>query len=271
MDGGYPGLRTILVDNASEDDSVAFTQMHFPQVEIIEAPDNLRWAGGNNLALRRLRAESWPGYTLLLNNDTVVPAGSLLRLVNALAETPEAWLVSPRICYAGDPSRVWYDGGEVSRWSGWIRHAGIRQLAGHRDLQRRFVGYATGCAFMLKPGLLEILPELDEGYHFYGEDADYSLRVVAAGGKILHEPRALVLHKVSASVGSHSPRKVWLRTRAHIRLLKSHWPARTWPVLVPAQLAFLAGHATWHLWQGRLDTAIALWQGALDELLDRAY
>ena len=37
---------------------------------------------------------------LLLNNDTVVPAGSLPRLAQALAETPEAWLATPRIAVA---------------------------------------------------------------------------------------------------------------------------------------------------------------------------
>ena len=33
--------------------------------------------------------------------DTVVPEGSLPSLVRALAENPEAWAATPRICYAG--------------------------------------------------------------------------------------------------------------------------------------------------------------------------
>ena len=47
---------------------------------------NRRWAGGNNLALEWLRAEGWPQeQVLLLNNDTLVPQGSLERLTTALA------------------------------------------------------------------------------------------------------------------------------------------------------------------------------------------
>jgi len=81
-----------------------------------------------------------------------------------------------------------------------------------------------------------------------------------------------VLHKVSASVGGGtSPRKAWLRSRSHLRLLRKHWRRRTWPVLAACQLAFLAGHAAWHLWHGRLTTAVAVWQGVVDELRGRPY
>lgn len=271
-ESNYPNLRLLVVDNGSRDRSVAWLRSHHPGVEVLETGRNLRWAGGNNVGLRHLAAEGWPGLVLLLNNDTLVPEGTLRRLAGALAERPEAWAATPRICYAGNPARAWYDGGVVGRWSGWVRHAGIRQLTGRLRSEERFVDWGTGCALLLGPRALTEVGELDEGFYFYGEDTDYSLRILAAGGRILHVPRALVLHKVSASVGGGtSPRKAWLRSRSHLRLLRKHWRRRTWPVLFFSQLAFLTGHACWHLWQGRPDTALAVWQGALDELARRPY
>ena len=268
----YPGLRLLVVDNGSTDDSVAWLRAHHPDVEVVQTGANLRWAGGNNAGLRHLEAAGWRGLVLLLNNDTVVPEGSLRRLAGALAERPEAWAATPRICYADDPARAWYDGGLVGRWSGWVRHAGIRKLTGRLRSEERFVAWGTGCALLLSPRALAEVGELDEGFHLYGEDTDYSLRIAAAGGRILHVPRSLVLHKVSASVGGGtSPRKAWLRSRSHMRLLRKHWPRRTWPVLAVAQLAFVAGHAGWHLWQGRPETALAVWQGVLDEWRGRPY
>jgi GT2 family glycosyltransferase len=270
-DSGYPDLRIIMVDNGSEDDSVAWTLMHHPEVEIIETGRNLRWAGGNNVGLRKLQAEGFDGCILLLNNDTIVPGGSLQRLAGALQGDDRAWAATPRICYAEDPARAWYDGGVIGRWSGWIRHAGIRRLTGKLDPSPRYVDYGTGCALMLGPKVVERVGELDEGFFFYGEDADYSLRIAAAGGRVLHVPAALVLHKVSSSVGSQSPRKVWLRSRSHVRLLKKHWPRRRWPVLLITQTVYLLAHASWHLVHGRLATAHAVWQGALDELRGRNF
>jgi len=271
QDARYPGLRIIMVDNGSKDHSIAWTKKHFPAVEIIASEENLRWAGGNNLALVRLQQENFAGYILLLNNDTVVPEGSLRRLVQAMKKEPRYWASTPRICYAADPSVVWYDGGIVGGWTGWIRHAGIRRRAGALNPDPRIIDYATGCAMMLGPQVLSKVGLLDDGFFFYGEDTDYSLRIRALGGEILHLPSALVLHKVSASVGAHSPRKAWLRSRSHIRLLVKHWPARSYPVLVLAQLAYLAGHTAWHLWHGRPATAMAVFEGAIDELRGRPY
>lgn len=265
-DSRYPGLRVVMVDNGSTDMSVPWTRRHHPGVEVIEAGANLRWAGGNNLALQRLQAEGSDPYILLLNADTIVPEGSLRSLSLAMAADPTAWLATPRICYAADPARVWYDGGVVGRRSGWVRHDGIRKLAGRLDPQPRYVDYGTGCALMLAPGALARLGMLDDSYHFYGEDADYSLRARERGGNILHVPRSLVLHKVSASLGQDSPYRVWLRSRSHVRLMRNHWPRRQWPLLFVAQAGFFAGHMAWNLWHGRLATALAVWQGAIDEL-----
>ncbi|MBK7046366.1 MAG: glycosyltransferase family 2 protein [bacterium] len=270
-DSRYHGLRVILVDNGSTDNSVPWTRQHHPGVEIIEAGENLRWAGGNNVALRRLLAEDGDPLILLLNNDTIVPEGSLHTLARALAADPLAWLATPRICYASDPARVWYDGGVVGRHSGWVRHDGIRKLAGRLDPQPRYVDYGTGCALLMTSAALRRLGLFDESFHFYGEDADYSLRARAAGGRILHVPRSLVLHKVSATLGQESPQRAWLRSRSHVRLMRTHWPRREWPLLLPSQAGFFAGHMAWNLWHGRLATALAIWQGAIDELSGRSH
>lgn len=266
-DAGYPGLRVVVVDNDSHDGSATAARQRHPDIELVETGRNLRWAGGNNAGLHHLAASGWDGHVLLLNNDTIVPEGSLRRLAAALAQRPEAWAATPRICYADDPSRAWYDGGLVGRWSGWIRHAGIRQVTGNLRNEERFVAWGSGCALLLAPRAVAEVGELDESFHFYAEDTDYCLRIGEAGGRILHVPRALVLHRVSASVGGGaSPRKAWLRSRSHVRLLARHWPRRRWPVLLVCQIAFLAGHALWHLWHGRLETACAVWLGALDEV-----
>lgn len=264
---GYPELQIVLVDNASSDDSVAFTSRHYPTVEILAATTNLRWAGGNNLALRWWLERAASGaYILLLNNDTIVPPGNLQRLVAAAVAEPRAWAATPRICYAGDPDRVWYDGGVVGRRSGWVRHRGIRRPVLGRPTDPRFVDYGTGCALLLGRRAVEAVGELDESYYLYGEDTDYCLRLRAAGGRVLHVPTALVLHKVSAALGDASARKIYLRSRSHVQLLRRHWPRRCWPHLAVSQLAFYSGHALWHLGHGRPATAKALVTGLIDEL-----
>jgi len=267
---GYDPLRIVVVDNDSADDSVAFLHDAFPAVEVVCSGANLRWAGGNNAGLRHMaEVGGLADYTLLLNNDTVVPEGSLRCLVEALDADPDAWIATPRICYADQPGAIWYDGGQVGRYTGWIHHSGIRQPAGRRPLRNRYVGYGTGCALLLSREAIETLGELDEGYFFYGEDSDYCLRARAAGHRVLHVPKSLILHKVSVSIGGENPRKAYLKSRSHVRLLRKHWPPARWLVLAPCQVLYYAGLAGWHLWGGRHAMARAALQGALDEMSGR--
>ena len=130
----------------------------------------------------------------------------------------------------------------------------------------RFVEWGTGCALLLGETALRELGELDEGFWFYGEDSDYSLRAGEAGGRVLHVPSALVLHRVSDALGGASPHKAYLKSRSHVRLLGRHWSKRDWPVLIPAQVLYYAALSAWHLFGGRWETALAALRGVLDEL-----
>ena len=62
-----PSFQVWLVDNDSSDDSIAFVQANFPQVQIWANRQNLGFSGGNNIALREVQTP----YAVLLNPDIV--------------------------------------------------------------------------------------------------------------------------------------------------------------------------------------------------------
>jgi Predicted glycosyltransferases len=78
--------RIVVVDNASTDGTLVLLRTRYPGVEVIEAGRNLGFAGGNNLALRRLFARNdWNArYVLLLNPDTEVIGDALPQMVRYL-------------------------------------------------------------------------------------------------------------------------------------------------------------------------------------------
>src|ERR1700704_9961 len=82
----------IVVDNQSSDGSAAAAR-RCPGVTVIEAPSNLGFARGNNLGIRASTGTS----LLLLNSDTIVPAGAIDRLVAELDRHPEAAVIGPRL------------------------------------------------------------------------------------------------------------------------------------------------------------------------------
>lgn len=58
---------TIVVDNASHDDSVELLRRDYPWVRVIANAENLGFAGGNNVALRQVTTP----FAVLLNNDAI--------------------------------------------------------------------------------------------------------------------------------------------------------------------------------------------------------
>jgi GT2 family glycosyltransferase len=74
-----PAFDTVVVDNASSDGSVELLAREFPWVRVIASPDNLGFAGGNNLALREVSTR----YAVLLNNDAAPEPGWLRNLLAA--------------------------------------------------------------------------------------------------------------------------------------------------------------------------------------------
>lgn len=88
-------FRTVVVDNASADGSLALLAAEYPWVEVIASPTNTGFAGGNNLALRQLATE----YAVLLNSDAVPAPGWLRTLVEALDADPGLGAVGGKVVF----------------------------------------------------------------------------------------------------------------------------------------------------------------------------
>ncbi len=258
---GYPALKILCVDNASTDNSVEMMQNDFPDIELIVTSYNLRWAGGNNFGLNHLGAEL-TDYVLLLNNDTIVKPGAFDKLVET-AISKKAWAVTPRICYADAEYKVWYDGGLIGKLTGWIRHSGIRKHVRDCSAEVREIDYGSGCALLLSRECVQQVGLFDESFFLYAEDCDYSTRILSAGGSVWHNPGSMVLHKVSQSTGSDSPKKAYMKSRSNVHYLRKH--CRTWTVW-PFQVLISITQAGWFLFRGYPVTAAAVFYGFIDEL-----
>jgi len=224
----YPGLSTVVVDNASTDGSVEAIRAEFPGIGLLVMSENLRFAGGNNVGIRKALDEG-ADMVMLLNNDTVVDPHFADFLVERLENNPRCGMTCPKILYVDDPQRIWFAGGAVSMWSGTMRHIGIREVDhGQHDLPHP-TAYATGCCILARAEAIRKVGLLDETYFMYAEDADWSLRFRRAGYTIVYEPRAKVWHKLSVSAGGHLS---WFKL-THKEL---------------SSLRFFARYARWYHW-----------------------
>ncbi len=224
----YPNARFVLVDNASEDGSVAFVQERFgadPQVEILELPQNLGWSGGNNAGIERALADG-ADYVFLLNNDTATDAEAIGRLVKLAEEDTTVGALAPKILLYDQPYLLNSIGLEATDiGTAWDR--GMGRVDGPKWGGHRPVVGVCGAAFFLRAEALRKTGLLPADFEIYLDDLDLSLRVWNAGYQILTCPEAVVRHKFSSTMGhgARARRKYYLNTRNRLRLIERNYPA----------------------------------------------
>ncbi|MBU1984352.1 glycosyltransferase family 2 protein, partial [bacterium] len=86
-------FEAIVVDNGSSDGCIEEIENSYPNIQIHRAGKNLGFAAGCNLGLARARGR----HLMLLNPDTEVMPGALVRLVTALDDHPMWGVVGPRM------------------------------------------------------------------------------------------------------------------------------------------------------------------------------
>ena len=142
----YSNFGVIVVDNGSTDGSVAAIRASQPSVEVIDTGENLGFAGGNNVGIRRA-LELGADYVLLLNNDTVVDPGLLRAFVAAAALHPEAGAFGAKIYFHSEPTRIWYAG---ARWEAGAGELRSRGLGASRPRSRILRDAGNGLRFGLR-------------------------------------------------------------------------------------------------------------------------
>lgn len=207
----------MLVDNASQDDSMARLQEDYKEIisqgllNITLNDANLGFAKANNIGMRKSRGE----YILLLNSDTYVVEDCLQQCMQYIEHyNTEAAIQGENECKIGAL------GCKVILPDGTLDHACKRGFPTPRaslyyflklhkrdkvkyglydalHLDENEVG-EVDClmgAFMLMPRhVLDQVGLLDEDFFMYGEDIDLCYRIKEGGYKIMYYPEASIIH-----------------------------------------------------------------------------
>ena len=228
----YPNVKVYIIDNGSSDNSVTAIRNQFPDYEIIGLPENYGFSRGNNAGFELIKQKS--DYTIFLNNDTIVDPNFVEPLINAMESNSTVKQSTPKIFYADNLDYIWFGGGKVSLWAGWIRHLGIRQKDSMQFSFNRNVDYATGCCVCMRTVDFESIGMFDESFFMYGEDVDLSLRFRKQGGQILFVPESKIWHKVSSSIGTQFSIRKWKRKNiGKMKLVTKHVHPAQLPIVMP--------------------------------------
>lgn len=195
----YQPLRVMLVDNGSTDGTAQRTRADFPWVDVVQTARNLGVAGGFNCGIVRA-LDAGAEAVFILNNDTVVAPSLISELVKANAEVGCYGILMPKILHYDEPRRIWSVGARYRRFPPTIVMRGLDEPDDGRFDQVEEIAFAPTCGLMIPRQTFERVGLLDDGYFFFFDDWDFSMRVRRAGMQVLYVPEALLFHKVSRTI-----------------------------------------------------------------------
>jgi len=224
-------LETVVVDNASQDETPVRIEIEHPEVRLIRNPVNRGFAAASNQAAGVAQGR----HLLFLNNDTLPPPGALRALVRYLDEHPDVSAVGP-VLVGADGRRQDAHGAAPSFWSllhriRFLRWTGLFRAA-YRAYRRSSpdrtgpVARLGGAAFLVRRQAFDAVGGWDADYPFGLEDVDLSLRL-AGSGPVHVDAQVELLHTGGVS-SSRNPSFAYVGfEHGYARHLAKHDP-RPW-------------------------------------------
>jgi N-acetylglucosaminyl-diphospho-decaprenol L-rhamnosyltransferase len=229
---GIPHDITV-VDNASTVGGLEAIRSRWPEVAFIALDRNRGFAAGNNAGIRATRGE----WLLLLNSDTVVPAGALDTLVSRLLAHPLAAAAGPRLIDRSGRAELSFGPamsplGELRQKAvGALYDRAIAPIAGWVERQTRreqHVDWVSGACLLVSRSDAESVGLLDERFFLYAEDVDFCAGLRARGRRILFAPAAEVTHLRGRSRASDPAGANAAYRRSQIAFYEKHHPRWAW-------------------------------------------
>ncbi|MCB9450278.1 MAG: glycosyltransferase family 2 protein [Anaerolineaceae bacterium] len=217
----YPHLEIIIVDNASGDGSQALIKALYPDVKLIELPENRGFTGACNAGMAAARG----AYIALLNNDTEVDPGWAAAVVDAFERHPEVGFVASKMLLFDQRDHI-HTAGDFFTVDGRAGNRGVWQQDDGQFDQEEYVFSACGGSSVYRKTMLDQIGLLDDDFFFSLEDVDLGWRAQLAGWRCLYTPAAIVYHHLSATGGGvtasyHDGRNL-------IFVLVKNYPAALW-------------------------------------------
>ena len=256
-----PGLRVIVVDNPSGDDSVAIIskavrEAGWDWVEVRPLDHNGGFSYGNNAAIRELLLlPTPPDFIWLLNPDTIVRSGAICPLIDFLERHPNVGIAGGRLEFPdGAPQTAAFRFPSLmGEFEDTIRVGLIAKALERfrvpivpRNVNHR-CDWVNGASMMIRREVFEEIGLMDDGYFLYFEETDFCRRAKDAGWRIWHVASSRVVHLEGQSTGVTGEKRAlkrrpryWFDSRA--RYYRKHHPG-AYAFFV--DLAWIVGYGLW--------------------------
>ncbi len=223
----YPNFEIILVDNASNDNTIKEVKEKFPKVKIVKSEKNLGANGGKNLGQTQAKGE----YLFFLDSDTIVDKKLLSEMVNVAESEAKIGMVCPKMYYQDKKNIIWYAGADINLLTSQAKNIGNHEEDKGQFDQIRETSFAP-TAYLVTKTVAEKLKGHGEMFFMGYVDSDYGYRTKEAGFKVVFCPQAMLWHRLGQeenvksirALGYNLPLRAYYFARNRVVFMKYHAP-----------------------------------------------
>lgn len=241
-----PFHRVIVCDNGSTDESlihlkkwaiekaIAFAEYDPKETTVhgdpesllvfVQIPENLGYAGGNNVGIRYALEQLSVDYVWILNNDTVVDPEALRRLVDLADSDSSIGVIGAKLINYWDRAKIQALGGGLISRSGRDTQLG-RDCASHpQENDQIDLDHVVGASMFVRAEAIRSVGYIDERFFLFREETDWCIKMRQSKWRLLYCPTAHVWHKEGASLGSECALRDYYAIRNMFFLVQKHYP-----------------------------------------------
>ena len=222
-------IEIIVIDNGSVDstkDTIATFARDHANITCLALKENLGTTVSRNMGIRMARGQ----YLFILDSDTIVPKGTLTKLVGAAQSLPvsegEIWIIHPKLVYpdgrfqesARRYPTVLTKVFRLLRWENARRRD--ESIESVLDLQSTPVDYAIAAAWFVPRQVFDRIGLLDERIFYSPEDVEFCARCWREGLSVWYFPEAEIIHDCQRIT---SKRPFTMMGLSHARGLVRYW------------------------------------------------
>ncbi len=220
--------KIILVDNASQDDTVSVIKKKYPSIELILNSENLGYAKAVNIGIKYTNTE----IVIISNSDIIYPPGSVQSMVQYINKSLEIGCIAPQQIY---PNGAWQR--SYGFYPG-LKHAlmDLLFLTSFNNLFKKmfwkilpidrnpkYVEYLDGACLFIRKEAFAQLNGFDEDYFFYTEEADFCYRLNRSQWQVVFYPKVKIIHNRGGSSQSNHSDFIKMLIESKILFCKKHY------------------------------------------------
>jgi len=234
----YKDFEIVVVDNGSDQKMIEYLDSITNQITLIKTGVNNGFGCGNNIGAKHCSGD----LILFTNYDAVFENDWLENLVKTATSSDEIAIVAPKILFYSNREFV-NTCGVFFSYLGYACSDGLNKPSDYY-IEKKNIACASGCCFLMKRDIFEIVGGFDEEFHRFGkkfffsslEDIDLCIKTHLVGKTVVLDPNSIMYHKYYQKSLS-TLRYLYLECGRYYTILKNY-SLMTILLLVPALTVF---------------------------------